>query len=104
LPFKIERTNSDKATTQLGAQEYATGELAFRAAMGNVVDFITAHWDTATGANVNGPADNTTFKIYIKRKIPPVQVNLRYDWLEIMPSPLEDRGRTNDIVWVIIEV
>jgi len=103
MPFKVRRTNSAKGEVQTGVQEYGTGEAAYRAAMQNAVDFTIAHWDTAVGGTEDGPADDGTFKIYIKRKTPPVKIDLQYDWLDLT-RPADDQGQTNNIVWEIVEV
>ncbi len=103
MVWKISRENIDKGETVVAAPDFATGELAFRAAMGNVTDFITSHWDTATGNTVDGPGDDARFKTYIHRSTLPVLIELRYDWLDLA-QPIEDQPRTNSVIWSISEV
>ena len=101
MAFKIERTNTKLAQVDIAAQNFSTGEAAFRAAMDNVTKFITDHWDAEGGVgNRNGPMNDLKFKIYINRSPGSAVINLRYDYPFGSPSDHE----TNNIFWRIIEV
>ena len=97
MPFEIHRRNEVKNENQVGGAQYATGELAFRAAMGNVTTYITDHWDSNPGiTDLDGPGDNTKFKIYIERRPGQAEIELRFD------IPTVDQ--TNSIYWRVVSV
>ena len=101
MAFKVERYNTKLDQTDLAAPEFTTGEQAFRAAMGNVTNFITGHWDAEGGVgNRNGPMNDLKFKIYINRRPGFAELNLRYDY----PFGSPEDHETNNIFWRIIEV
>ncbi len=99
MPFKIHRINDDKGTTDIAPPEYATGEGAFRAAMDNVTQFITDHWDAAPGdGDIDGPPNNNRFKIYINRRPGGAEIEMRYDYV-VAPDNF-----TNSIYWRIVSI
>jgi len=101
MAFKVERENTRLQDIQVGAQNYNTGEQAFRAAMGNMTKFITDHWDAANGiANRDGPMNDAKFKVYVNRRPGTAEINLRYDYGFGSPEVWE----TNNIFWRILEV
>lgn len=98
MAWKISRTNDATGVTQVANPNYNSGEGAFRNAMANAVDYVTAHWDGGTGADEEGPADDKRFKIYVERRIGGAEVELRYDYKN------GAENLTNSIYWRILEV
>ena len=95
MAWKIRRVNNEAGTSVVAPQTYPDAETAFRAAMSNVVSYITNHWDSGTGAGDQGPGNNHRFKIYIDRRTGQARVVLRYD------HPSGTDAETNDIVWQV---
>ncbi len=103
MPWQIKRTNTDKGEITQGPANFGTFEVAFRQAMNDAMDFITDHWDTGTGADVDGPSDTAKFKIYINRRDVPPHIRMTYGWVD-STQPVGQQGQSNDLFWEFIEV
>ena len=103
MAWQVTRENVDKSETITAAQQFGTFEAAFRASMGQVMTFITGHWDASSGADVDGPADDAKFKMYIDRRDPVPHIRLTYMWVD-STQPVGQQGRGNEVIYTFIEV